>query len=105
MTGQKRLDNIQSLLKDVIDHNIAGDYIETGVWRGGSSVLAKAVLDVLEPNSQRISYVCDSFMAWVCHLGRRSCQTKMLVGCHIISVSANVCRNGSYYMLTYYYLK
>src|SRR5210317_2091678 len=62
MTGQKRLDNIQSLLKDVFDHNIAGDYIETGVWRGGSSVLAKAVLDVLEPNSQRISYVCDSFM-------------------------------------------
>jgi hypothetical protein len=62
MTGQKRLDNVHTLLKEVIDHNIAGDYIETGVWRGGSSVLAKAVLDVLEPNSQRISYVCDSFM-------------------------------------------
>jgi len=62
MTGSKRLDNVHTLLKDVIENNIPGDYIETGVWRGGSSVLAKAVLEVLDPNSNRNSYVCDSFM-------------------------------------------
>ena len=62
MTGQKRLDNVHALLKDVIENDVLGDYIETGVWRGGSSILAKAVLEVLEPNSSRISYVCDSFM-------------------------------------------
>ena len=61
MTGSKRLDNVHTLLKDVIENNIPGDYIETGVWRGGSSVLAKAVLEVLDPNSNRNSYVCDSF--------------------------------------------
>eukprot|EP00577_Skeletonema_sp_RCC1716_P021169 CAMPEP_0113395114 /NCGR_PEP_ID=MMETSP0013_2-20120614/12967_1 /TAXON_ID=2843 ORGANISM="Skeletonema costatum, Strain 1716" /NCGR_SAMPLE_ID=MMETSP0013_2 /ASSEMBLY_ACC=CAM_ASM_000158 /LENGTH=366 /DNA_ID=CAMNT_0000279195 /DNA_START=2597 /DNA_END=3697 /DNA_ORIENTATION=+ /assembly_acc=CAM_ASM_000158 len=62
MTGQKRLDNVHALLKDVIENKVIGDYIETGVWRGGSSVLAKAVLEVLDPNSNRVSYVCDSFM-------------------------------------------
>ena len=62
MTGQKRLDNVHALLKDVIKNEVRGDYIETGVWRGGSSVLAKAVLEVLDPNSKRISYVCDSFI-------------------------------------------
>ncbi len=61
MTGQKRLDNVHALLKDVIEKKVTGDYIETGVWRGGSSVLAKAVLEVLDPNSNRVSYVCDSF--------------------------------------------
>jgi hypothetical protein len=61
MTGRKRLDNVHALLKDVIENKVAGDYIETGVWRGGSSVLAKAVLETLDPNSNRISYVCDSF--------------------------------------------
>ena len=62
MTGQKRLNNVHELLKDVIDNNIEGGYVETGVWRGGSSVLAKAVISVLEPGSSRVSYVCDSFM-------------------------------------------
>ena len=62
MTGQKRLDNVHELLKDVIENEVLGDYIETGVWRGGSSILAKAVLEVLEPNSSRLAFVCDSFM-------------------------------------------
>ena len=44
-------------------------------------------------------YLISSFIT----LGHQHCP---IVGeCHIISVSANVCRNGSYYMLTYYYLK
>lgn len=60
MTGFKRLDNVRDLLTDVVQNNIEGDYIETGVWRGGSSIFARAVLYVNgQPN--RISYVCDSF--------------------------------------------
>lgn len=31
------------------------------MWRGGSSIFAKATIKVLEPNSKRVSYVCDSF--------------------------------------------
>jgi hypothetical protein len=61
MTGWDRIDNVYNLLKDVIKNDIKGDYIETGVWRGGSSVFAKAVVSVLEPGSTRMSYVCDSF--------------------------------------------
>lgn len=61
MTGFKRLDNVFDLLSDVIFNKVDGDYIETGVWRGGSSIFAKAVLSVLEPNTTRMSYVCDSF--------------------------------------------
>ncbi len=61
MIGWQRADNILQLLTDVIQNNIEGDYIETGVWRGGASVLAKAIMSVLDPGSTRVSYVCDSF--------------------------------------------
>lgn len=61
MTGWKRIDNIYNLLTDVIKNDIKGDYIETGVWRGGSSIYAKAAIKALEPKSTRVSYVCDSF--------------------------------------------
>ena len=66
MTGTKRLNNVYNLLKDVTSNGIEGDYIETGVWRGGSSVYAKAILTVLEIDQEpdvprRVSYVCDSF--------------------------------------------
>ena len=66
MTGLKRLDNVYELLKQVTNNGIKGDYIETGVWRGGSSVFAKAVISAMEldkdPDApRRVSYVCDSF--------------------------------------------
>jgi hypothetical protein len=60
MTGGARLDNVRLLLEDVVYRNIPGDYIETGVWRGGSSIFARAVLRSLNEGG-RMSYVCDSF--------------------------------------------
>lgn len=60
MTGWKRLDNVRNLLMDVVRKNVKGDYIETGVWRGGSSIFARAVMDALGEHN-RTSYVCDSF--------------------------------------------
>ena len=60
MTGWKRLDNVWKLLKQVVEDDIPGDYIETGVWRGGSSVFARAVMNVYGQSNRR-SYVCDSF--------------------------------------------
>ena len=35
MIGYKRLSNVQQCVIDVIEKNIPGDLIETGVWRGG----------------------------------------------------------------------
>eukprot|EP00977_Amphora_coffeiformis_P003755 scaffold744_cov162-Amphora_coffeaeformis.AAC.1 len=63
MTGWARLDNVASLIRKVVDEKnpIPGDYIETGVWRGGSSVLARAAFRVYQQGHIRKSYVCDSF--------------------------------------------
>ena len=61
MTGPKRLDNVKDLILNVTKENIEGDYIETGVWRGGSSIFARAVITALGQEKDRVSYVCDSF--------------------------------------------
>ncbi|KAM3567280.1 hypothetical protein VYU27_010571 [Nannochloropsis oceanica] len=60
MTGGARLNNLESLLEDVFLQGIPGDYIETGVWRGGSSIFARAVMRSYN-EGHRMSYVCDSF--------------------------------------------
>ena len=38
MIGLKRLDNLHNSLDYVRENNIDGDFIETGVWRGGASI-------------------------------------------------------------------
>jgi len=60
MIGNIRMKNIWELIADVTKNNVPGDYMETGVWRGGASVFARAVLNVLG-QTRRTSYVCDSF--------------------------------------------
>ncbi|KAL7516729.1 hypothetical protein ACHAWX_001713 [Stephanocyclus meneghinianus] len=61
MTGSVRLNNVRDLISDVITNNVEGGYIETGVWRGGSSIFARAVITAHGQAQNRISYVCDSF--------------------------------------------
>jgi len=60
MIGIKRLENIELLLKSVVNNKIPGDFIETGVWRGGASLFARGVLRA-HGEGHRTSYVCDSF--------------------------------------------
>lgn len=60
MTGSARLGNVKMLLEDVFQKKVQGDYIETGVWRGGSSIFARAVI-LVHNEGHRMSYVCDSF--------------------------------------------
>lgn len=38
-----RIENIKSLLDDVLDNKVPGDFAECGVWRGGASLFARAV--------------------------------------------------------------
>lgn len=59
MIGLKRLQNIQQCIEDVIQNNIPGDLIETGVWRGGATIFMKAVLT--HHNDSRKVFVADSF--------------------------------------------
>lgn len=60
MAGNKRLLNIQELAEDVINKNIPGDFIETGVWRGGSCIFMNAILRAYGITDRNV-YVCDSF--------------------------------------------
>lgn len=60
MIGLDGLDNIQMCLEDVIKNNIPGDCIETGVWRGGSVILMRAILKAHNV-SDRTVWVADSF--------------------------------------------
>jgi hypothetical protein len=60
MIGRRRLDNVERLLVDVIERGVEGDVIETGVWRGGTTILMKAILDAYGEAARSV-YVADSF--------------------------------------------
>jgi len=60
MVGMKRLDNIQMAVETVITNNIKGDLIESGVWRGGSVLLMKAILSANNELERKV-FLADSF--------------------------------------------
>ena len=60
MVGRKRLDNITHCLDIVRTENVPGDLIETGVWRGGASILMRGYLAAWEMNDRKL-WVADSF--------------------------------------------
>jgi len=60
MVGLKRLDNIQFCVEDVIKRQIPGDLIETGVWRGGSTIFMRAILKAYDIADRNV-WVADSF--------------------------------------------
>ena len=43
MIGSKRMGNLRAMLEHVITNGVPGDFIETGVWRGGVCIFARAV--------------------------------------------------------------
>ncbi len=45
MIGRVRMANIRSLAEQVLREEIPGDFIETGVWRGGACILMRGVLE------------------------------------------------------------
>jgi O-methyltransferase len=59
MIGRKRLANIRTCLEAVLRDEIPGDVIETGVWRGGACIFAKAILTASA--SDKTLWVADSF--------------------------------------------
>lgn len=60
MIGINRLDNIEQCMIDAIRNNIPGDFIETGVWRGGAVIFMRAVLKELGITDRRV-WAADSF--------------------------------------------
>nr|MDQ3625461.1 TylF/MycF family methyltransferase [Verrucomicrobiota bacterium] len=61
MIGMKRLDNIQACACDVIRNSVPGDFIETGVWRGGASIFMEGILKAYDETAKRRLWVADSF--------------------------------------------
>ena len=59
MVGLQRLSNIEAIVADVVARKVAGDLVETGVWRGGASIFMRAVLRAL--GDSRAVWLCDSF--------------------------------------------
>jgi O-methyltransferase/8-demethyl-8-(2,3-dimethoxy-alpha-L-rhamnosyl)tetracenomycin-C 4'-O-methyltransferase len=60
MVGQARLENLRNLSQQVLDDGIVGDFIETGVWRGGCCILMRGVLAANQIHDRKV-YVADSF--------------------------------------------
>jgi O-methyltransferase len=60
MIGHTRLDNLERCIVDVIKDRIPGDLIEAGVWRGGATILMRAVLTAYG-ETDRVVWVADSF--------------------------------------------
>lgn len=55
-----RFDNLRDCIYDVVKRGVPGDFIETGVWRGGATIFMRAVLKVLGV-TDRIVWAADSF--------------------------------------------
>jgi len=60
MIGIPRLDNLRDCIETVLRERIAGDFIETGVWRGGASIFTRGVLKA-HGVTDRVVWVADSF--------------------------------------------
>lgn len=60
MIGRKRLRNTRVLAEQAIRNGIPGDFIEAGVWRGGASVMMRAVCEAYGDAIRKV--ICaDSF--------------------------------------------
>jgi len=60
MIGAKRMDNLHQCVRDVIQRGVPGDFIETGVWRGGAVIFMRAALAAYGDETRRV-WVADSF--------------------------------------------
>ena len=60
MVGRQRLDNVQMCIEDILRNNVPGDLIETGAWRGGTTIFMRAILKGHGVNDRTV-WVADSF--------------------------------------------
>jgi len=100
MVGLKRLENLQFCITQVLQKNIRGDYIETGVWRGGASIFARGVLKAYGVHDRTV-WVADSFEGLPKPDGRyqqdegdKHWKSNAVLGISLDQVKANFARYG-----------
>lgn len=60
MVGLKRLHHVRECVETVVAEGVRGDLLEAGVWRGGASIMMRAVLAAYGADERRV-WVADSF--------------------------------------------
>lgn len=60
MIGLRRLEQLAGCVGAVVREEVPGDVIETGVWRGGATILMRGVLKAMGDTSRTV-WVADSF--------------------------------------------
>jgi len=60
MIGTARMRNLRHICETMIMDDIDGDFIETGVWRGGACIFMKAIIEAYGERGRRV-FVADSF--------------------------------------------
>lgn len=60
MIGTARMRNLRMLTTRALQEGVPGDFIETGVWRGGACIYAKGIF-MAHGETQRRVFVADSF--------------------------------------------
>ena len=60
MIGRRRMDNIRQLCTHALRNGIPGDFVETGVWRGGACIFMRGILRAFGETTRTV-WVCDSF--------------------------------------------
>lgn len=69
MIGMKRMANVRACVESVIADGVPGDLIETGAWRGGSTIYMRAILKA-HGETGRTVWVADSFEGLPAYDGR-----------------------------------
>jgi O-methyltransferase len=60
MIGSHRLRQLRSFMETTLAEGVPGDFIETGVWRGGACIMMRAVLKAHGVSDRKV-YCADSF--------------------------------------------
>ncbi|MGG2066661.1 TylF/MycF family methyltransferase [Bacillus sp. S14(2024)] len=60
MIGRMRMNQLQLAMETVVKEDIQGDFIETGVWRGGSCIFMRGFLKAYGITDRKV-WVADSF--------------------------------------------
>jgi O-methyltransferase len=60
MMGMGALENLHFGMQSVVNNRVPGDFVETGVWRGGGTIYMRAFLDAYGEPDRKV-WVCDSF--------------------------------------------